>query len=396
MAKANPTPSGFFNKIFRRSVNENTNQQRGADPPAYSQLFPEKKESILVQKGTQNQPSIKEIKQPLPKDYIQIDDVKIELPPQLNESKALWYKQTIEEAKEFTEKNKFQQTIWEFMKEHAKDSKEVFEVTSQKNGNLITVREKKGSKSHGIKFECYKSGNPKAVGKWVNNTKEGFRTFYFEDYSIQGIYKCKNDYIEGKYVQYNENQSLTKLDNYEKNLLHGTSLSFYPENEKVMIDTTYKNNQKQGPEIEYFENGSIKSITHWNNNKMEGAMYEFYPHQSIKHYSIYQNDLKEGEDYEFHENKTIKERCFYKKGLKEGQTYEFYEDKNIKESCFYKKGLKEGPQTFYRTDQTKEQVINWLNDKKHEETITYDSHGKEIKYELFWHGSPINTAYKKS
>ena len=363
MAVANKIEPSFFQKLFGRSSQTKPNKLRDANPPAYQSLFPETTEDLSTQKS---QVYTTEKKPLVPKEFIRIDGIEIELPIQLNESRAGWYKQKIEEAKEFTEKNKYHQTIREFLKEHAKDSPQTFEVKAKENGNLSIVREKKENQNHGIKFECYMSGKIKSVGNWINGVKEGFRTYYHTNGEIETVYQRKNNLREGMRVEYNEQKKLIKIDHYHKDLLEGTSLRLYSENEQVMTDITYSNNQKNGPEISYYKEGSIESITNWKNNDKEGGLYTFYPDKSIKSFTDYKN------------------------GFKEGSSYKFYKNKTIKEHCTYKEGFKEGPETFYREDKTKEQVINWFNNQKHEEAITYDPDGNELKQEMFWHGKRLN------
>lgn len=160
----------------------------------------------------------------------------------------------------------------------------------------------------------------------------------------------------------------------------GPSKTYFP-NGKVKQEATFKNDKKNGPYIEYFENGNKKIECNYINGFLTGVYKEYHENGNLKLFTRYYKQADETKEAPVFVQKkanilSFVELEYYDDGKtirrkKNMAIYRIVKDLPDGRFIFDVMRAASGTETFYLKDGTVEFEENYLNDRRHAETVFF-------------------------
>ena len=272
-----------------------------------------------------------------------------------------------------------------------------------------------------IRTEYYDNGQPKLVGGYANEKKQGiFREYdrdsgkiinsYIYDQDVKlsegiidnyGIYKGKwkifyktgelkeeGEFIEGikegEWKYYYSNGVLEQKGKYVKGKTHGAWIWYYP-NSKKHREEIFRYGKEEGLVLEYDSLGKVITSGEYISGLKEGNWYyDLGDHLETGKYTGGERDSDW--EYVFKENGKTAFKGKYKNGLAEGKHTYYYKNGKIDMQGKYKNGLKHGAWTKYDPDGTVNFIITYKNGVE----VAYD--GQKLKQK--GENTQVNTTFE--
>ena len=217
----------------------------------------------------------------------------------------------------------------------------------------VYVGAMKNNKRDGWGTEYDENGNIRFEGNYLNDTQDGFGTYYYIGPMETATGKiCKVTRIRyegnwkagdrhGKGTSYNENGEAVYLGEYTNGLRRGKGVEYWRKG-VVKYKGNWRRGLKRGKGVLYSRDGSAQYDGEFKNDEIHGYGYEYYPSGALYWYGQHKRDKREGDSVEFRENGTLSMNGNFKNGKRSGMCLSYYENGNIEHRGIFKKGTPYG------------------------------------------------------
>lgn len=234
-------------------------------------------------------------------------------------------------------------------------------------------------KKEGFQEWFYRNGQLQKKAYFENDLEEKETVLWYPDGSLQLVQFFKGGKPVGEHRFYHPKQKgqkgkqgpLAQLICYdEEGRLHGEEKSFYPDSSPRMI-TSYEHGKPHGKKQAFNENKELIEEALYVQGKLEGKFFQKTP-EGQEIIAEYKNHLKNGPYTVYYpggEKKALE--AFYKDDLLEGILTEYAPSTKRKDCIPYSAGIKQGKASFFGDDGKPIATIDFVDDRKHGEEITY-------------------------
>ena len=179
--------------------------------------------------------------------------------------------------------------------------------------------------------------------EWLNGLLHGTKTEWFKGGSVvRARIRFKEGKRYGIFENYFKNGQPKLIGKYVNDILDSTLTAYYP-NGSLQYTFTYTNGEKTGPTNSYFENGNLEQRVNLMNGYPEGVMETYYEAGNIRMKTTYINGIKYGKYLRYHLTGIVAEESYFKNGIQDSTS--MYWDNvfgtKLKQEQ-YKLGKKEG------------------------------------------------------
>ena len=145
--------------------------------------------------------------------------------------------------------------------------------------------------------------------------------------------------------------------------------------------------------VRFYSNGQTKDSIISNKSKNQGTSFQWYNNGNLKHSGNFKNQQSEGQFEYFYKNGQLQQLAYFVNGKLDSTFIEYFENGDTSKLMYYKNGLENGiHKEFYQNGKLKVKA-NVLQDQQHGKSWFYHENGILESYELYNHGTLINSKY---
>lgn len=273
-------------------------------------------------------------------------------------------------------------SIWKFYNENGKEILEVTYLNGKKNGIKTSWLDKETIREN-----------------FVNDVKEGFTRYYFEDGRLKSEIPFVKGLEQGIGKEYSHDGNIIMITEYKKgfvvdrmkinrrdkdNLKQGKWCEFYPSG-NIRQEGNYRDDKKDGYFKEYAENGDLISVTKYVDDIKEEEAAEikklevrndYYPGGKVKSSGTFKDGVAEGIYREFdtsgvvtgskifHNGILTAEGIILDDGSRQGHWKEFFPDSSLRSEGEYKDGKPVGEWKYFYQNGKLEQAGRYTSGGK--------------------------------
>lgn len=199
-----------------------------------------------------------------------------------------------------------------------------------------------------------------AVGKLINNKREGIWKLYDYKGELDYIGNYINNLKEGLWKRYLDEEIIQEV-NFKAGLREGQAC--YYSNGCLKSKYTYEHDKLNGKSIKYHSNLSISYISLFKNNNLEGPEFSFYDDGTPQYDGYFHNNLREGKwrFYHYYPRAKIAKEGYYFRDHKVGHWNIYYPSGVLRGYGNYRNGRRIGDWRMYDKDGNLRKIVQYIN-----------------------------------